>query len=322
MSGARACGIGCAATGPADRRDAADRARSGAGAEICAPGGGDSPRRKAGESPADRRRLHPGRRFRDRARRRSTARTISSPSSVWRWARRPIWRRSSRRARSRWTPGPISTVWPRPATRCSPVRRRSRARPPHELIVRRFTMPVPSVRDLPSRGPRRRWTQALRRALALKPGDRFACIADVRLGARGWTPADARRRGGIGRVDVGVVLLLAGVGLALLRSLRGSPARPRCPARRRARDHPARRPPVREPRRFRRRLLRRRDRGRGPRQARAAVGARGDRAVQLQPLPDATTVTRGDRSRSRREVPADRHRALGEASRPSPREFA
>ncbi len=99
----------------------------------------------------------------------------------------------------------------------------------HDLIVRRFTTPVPSVRAARPEVPPQ-VDQALHRALALKPGDRFASIAEfaAALAGAGTMPFDgappgspsasATSRTASAVWAVGVVLLLVGAGLALARA--------------------------------------------------------------------------------------------------------
>ena len=67
------------------------------------------------------------------------------------------------------------------------------------------------------------------------------------------------------------------------------------------------------------RLLRRRHRGRGARQADFRAGPRGHRARQLDALQEDDEDAAGDRPRARCPLPADRDRALAEGRRRQPR---
>ncbi|HWB42643.1 MAG TPA: protein kinase [Gemmatimonadales bacterium] len=98
----------------------------------------------------------------------------------------------------------------------------------HELIVRRFTLPPPSVRTSRPEVPEA-IDEALRRALALQPGDRFDSIAEfgAALGAGTATPPGTpvmAARGLRHRLapilwSVAVVVLLAGTGFFLRHGL-------------------------------------------------------------------------------------------------------
>jgi serine/threonine-protein kinase len=98
----------------------------------------------------------------------------------------------------------------------------------HDLIVRRFTSPVPSVRASRPEVPQS-VDAALRRALALKPDDRFDTIAEfgAALGGTAVTPTSAPAltpaglRGRLAPVlwTLGVVALLIGSGFLLRRGL-------------------------------------------------------------------------------------------------------
>ncbi|MGH7578567.1 MAG: protein kinase domain-containing protein, partial [Gemmatimonadales bacterium] len=98
----------------------------------------------------------------------------------------------------------------------------------HDLIVRRFTRPVPSVRAARTEVPDA-VDQALRRALALKPDDRFdsitgfgAALAGEVVTPSGTAPVEPpglRRRLAPILWTIGVVVLLAGTGFFLRRAL-------------------------------------------------------------------------------------------------------
>ena len=98
----------------------------------------------------------------------------------------------------------------------------------HDLIVRRFTLPVPSVRASRPEVPEA-VDQTLRRALALRPGDRFESIAEfgASLGGGAVTPGGTpvieppglRRKLVPVLWTVAVVVLLAGAGFFLRQGL-------------------------------------------------------------------------------------------------------
>jgi serine/threonine-protein kinase len=98
----------------------------------------------------------------------------------------------------------------------------------HDIIVRRFTSPVPSVRASRPEVPEA-VDAALRRALALSPADRFDSVAEfgAALGGAAVTPISApsvatsgfRRRLAPVLWTIGVVALLAGSGFLLRRGL-------------------------------------------------------------------------------------------------------
>ncbi len=98
----------------------------------------------------------------------------------------------------------------------------------HDLIVRRFTTPVPSVRASRPEVPAA-VADALRRALALKAVDRFDSIAGfaaalggaglTTTGSRGIPVAGSRPRVPAALWAAGLVVLLGGTGLLLVRNL-------------------------------------------------------------------------------------------------------
>ena len=302
-----------------DRRGAPDHAPGRAGAELRPQGGRGPSRREAGEPAVDRGRHHPGRRLRDRARGRESERSSGSPRSAWRSAPRPTWHRSSPRATAWWTRGPTSTHWPRPATRCLRARRPSPASSSHDLIVRRFTTPAPKVRtSRPEVSPE--VEEVLHRALALRPGDRFASIAEfgTALGGGHFTTdpipiAPGAVMGGNRAlwIAAAAAALLAGGflytratdpnGTAAAADIGTASSHTRlacCPSRTWAT------PPT---------LLRRRHRGRGPWEAGGGLRPGGDRRSSSSRY-RGEEKSPGDRRGSRRAVPADRHGSMGEAA--------
>jgi serine/threonine-protein kinase len=97
----------------------------------------------------------------------------------------------------------------------------------HELIVRRFTTPAPKVRtSRPEVSPE--IEEALQRALALPPADRFATISDfgaALCGGQFATDPTAAAHGAVGRGrgwavwTAGVLAILAGAGLVYSRTM-------------------------------------------------------------------------------------------------------
>ena len=85
----------------------------------------------------------------------------------------------------------------------------------HDLIVRRFTTPVPSVRAARPEVPPH-VDEAIRRGLALKRMDRYSTIADFGAALGGSAPAPSRTASAMWAV--GMVVLLVGAGLVLARA--------------------------------------------------------------------------------------------------------
>ena len=190
------------------------------------------------------------------------------------------------------------------------------------MIARRFTETARPIRQAREAVPES-VDQAIRRALAPAPADRFATAAE--FGAALEAATDDRGAGGrrvtaptrtaalppkprrppVAALALVLGLLIgAGALFAWRRGHAGRGRRWRRPCRRGA--------PVREPGRLRGRLLRRRRGRRGADQADPGVGARGDRPGQLDPVPGDDEAPSRDRAGAGRGLPADRNGAVGE----------
>jgi len=190
-------------------------------------------------------------------------------------------------------------------------------RTPQAVIAKRILEPLPHVRTLRESVPEP-LEQALERALAKVPADRFATAGEFAraLAQPLLTPATTNApaapqptaRGRRRRVPAGLATLALGVLLGLGVLLAWLRTRPEAGTAGPKRLAVA---PFREPRPSRGWVLRGRRHRRGARQARRAARPRGDRPHQLGSVQADHKESPADRARAGRRLPADRDGLVG-----------